>query len=116
MRITSDFWVSAFLRRANAMQTIAYLKQRGAKEAGAIYLIQDHLNASYSFYAPAPQAIALDEMEVSSDRLFELVLNQVDQAEIDQRLMRERRFDPDIWVIEIEWNAVEPPADLAVIS
>ncbi|MBX8814668.1 DUF1491 family protein, partial [Ochrobactrum sp. MR34] len=38
MRLTSEFWVSAFMRRIRQADGFAYLVRRGATEAGAIFI------------------------------------------------------------------------------
>ena len=43
-RVTSDFWVSAYLRRVMTEGAFAALRQRGAAEAGAIFVKLDLLD------------------------------------------------------------------------
>ena len=61
----------------------------------------DRLDGSASLYGPAPQALVED----SSERLFAPLLENVAPQEIDERMQRETRFDPDFWLIEIEDRA-----------
>jgi hypothetical protein len=97
-RLRSDFWVAAHLRRCAVENVSAVLRRRGAAEAGAIFVTVDHLNGTASLYGPAPQALVDD----STARLFAPLLENVPPQQIDERMQREARFDPDFWLIEIE--------------
>lgn len=106
-RLTSDFWVSAYLRQAAHDGLDAVLRFRGAREAGAIFVKLDRLNGTAALYAPAPQALADDD----GQRRFQLVLDS-DPGTIEARVERERRFDSDLWLVEIENRQGDPRLDL----
>lgn len=74
--------------------------RRGAGEAGAIFVVVDRLNGESDLYSPAPQA-ALDD-ERSGQRFFQCILDRATATAVDERLQRERNFDPDLWVVAIE--------------
>ena len=100
MRVTSSLWVGAYVRRCFAEGAFAAVVRRGAEEAGAIFVIVDRLNGTADLYAPAPQAI-FDESR-PSDRLFQLVAADEPLADVNARVEREVRFDPDLWVVAVE--------------
>jgi hypothetical protein len=100
MRLTSDFWVSALVRRCYGENAYASVAARGSPEAGAIYLIADRLDGTLDLYGPAPQSY-FDET-TAGERLFEKLIAQGDREAVAARLASERRMDPDIWVVEIE--------------
>lgn len=100
MRVTSSLWVGAYLRRCFAEGAMATVVRRGAEDAGAIFVIVNRLDGSFDLYGPAPQA-AIDEVR-PRDRRFERVCDGLAEEAVDMRLDRERNFDPDIWVVEIE--------------
>jgi hypothetical protein len=102
-RLTSDFWVSAYLRQAGLEGLVAVLRRRGAREAGAIFVKLDRLDGTAALYGPAPQALAEDDGE----RRFQLLLDS-DPLAIEDRVARELRFDSDLWVVEIENRAGDP--------
>lgn len=106
-RVTSDFWVSAYLRQAALDGLVAVLRRRGAREAGAIFVKLDRLDRTAALYGPAPQALA-DE---TGARRFQLILDS-DPLAVEERVERERRFDPDLWLVEIENRAGDPRLDL----
>lgn len=106
-RLTSEFWVSAYLRQAALDGLVAVLRRRGAREAGAIFVKLDRLNGTAALYGPAPQSLA-DE---GGARRFQLFLDS-DPGSIEERVERERRFDPDLWLVEIENRKGDPKLDL----
>jgi len=98
-RLRSDFFVSAYLRRCAVESIDAVLRRRGAAEAGAIFVKVDHRNGTASLYGPAPQALMGEE---TGERLFARVLAAVPPGDIEERMRREMRFDPDLFLIEID--------------
>lgn len=97
-RLTSDFWVSAYVRRCQLAGAYALVRRRGAAEAGAIFLVIDRLDGSNDLYGPAPQTEAVD----ARGRAFERRLEAVDGLTIEEKLAREMRFDSDLWIVVVE--------------
>ncbi len=114
MRLRSDIWVAAYLRRRNAEGSVAVLRRRGAAEAGAIAVKIDRLDGRAALYGPAPQALAA-ELPPGVDRLFTRMHapEWIDPIDAEARLGREVRFDPDLWIVEVEDRSGEPQLDLA---
>jgi len=106
MRLKSGIWVAAYLRRCQVEGAFAAVRRRGAEEAGAVFIIVNRLDGTASLYGPAPQS-AFDDSQ-PAERMFNVVLGSgapVPEADIESRLTREIRFDPDIWIVEIEDRA-----------
>jgi hypothetical protein len=106
MRLKSGIWVSAYLRRCAIEGVFAAVRRRGAEEAGAIFIKVSRLDGTATLYGPAPQTV-FDE-ERPADRVFTAMLGgqePVPEADIEARLAREIRFDPDVWIVEIEDRA-----------
>ncbi len=101
-RPTSALVVSALMRRVFAGGGFAAVLSRGVDEAGAIFLVIRERNGAASLYGPAAQT-AYDEERPDERRfrLFQTAQDPLDEA-IEQRLEKERRFDPDLWVVELE--------------
>ena len=93
-RIRSDFWVSAHLRLCALKGIDAVLRRRGSAEAGAIFVAVDRLDGRVDLYGPAPQPL-LGEDELG--RVFSAILSGREPGEIEARMGREIRFDPDLW-------------------
>ena len=101
MRVTSDLYARALLRRAQAAGAFATLPRRGAAEAGVIYVLVDDLSGNLALYGPSMAWRERDEAGLD-DRRFALQVATRERAQIDARLEREASFDPDFWLIEIE--------------
>lgn len=100
MRLKSDIFVSALVRRVFSLGGYAAVLNRGAEEAGAIFIRQRQRSGLETLYGPAPQSFF--EEEKPPVRLFELRLEAAEPDTVSAALERERRFDPDCWIVEIE--------------
>jgi hypothetical protein len=101
MRLRSDIFAAALIRRAETQGAVAMLRRRGAAEAGALFIKLDRLDGRAAVFGPAPQT---EELPDGVDRLFAKVHADdfVDPADAEARLKREIMFDPDLWIVEIE--------------
>lgn len=93
-RLTADFWVSAYLRRLGLNDIPAYVTAKGDPTAGAVLvkvaLLDGTARASHRIWDP-----------MADTRRWE-VLAEGPEPEVDAAIARQRRYDPDLWVIEIE--------------
>ncbi len=114
MRLRSDIWVAAYLRRRNADGASAVLLRRGSAEAGAIVVKLDRLDGRTALYGLAPQSLTGD-LPPGVDRLFTRMHEPewIDPADAEARLARQVRFDSDLWIVEVEDRNGEPRLDLA---
>lgn len=93
-RLTADFWVRAYLRRLELAGIPAYVTARGDATAGAVLV----------------KLATLDGKARAFQRSFDLMtgarawvtLTEGPEPEVDAAIARQRRTDPDLWVIEIE--------------
>lgn len=113
MRVTTDFWVSALVRRVFGAGGFAVIVKRGAAEAGAVFVRSRNRLGETALFGPAPQT-SYDSAR-PDDRFFTLLGHGHDTGALDARLEREKKFDPDIWVVEIEAGAV-PLEDLISVK
>ncbi|MBV8698488.1 DUF1491 family protein [Bradyrhizobium sp.] len=101
MRLKTNIWVAAYLRRCQGAGIFGAVRRRGAEEAGAVFVKVALLDGSAMLFAPAPQTVYDDARPV--DRLFVPISPQpVPEATVEERLAKEIRFDPDAWIIETE--------------
>jgi hypothetical protein len=103
MRLRTDFWVSALVRRVETAGAFAAIARRGAAEAGAVFVVIDRRDALFDLYGPAPQSVFGEASP--SDRLFSKLVEGRIESEVRARLESEVRFDPDLWVVDIEDRA-----------
>lgn len=100
MRVTSELFVAALIRRVFSSGDFAAVERKGAAEAGAIFIRQRHRDGLETLYGPAPQT-AFDAGE-ADDRCFEVRLAHAEPDAVADLLARETKFDPDLWVVELE--------------
>lgn len=93
-RLTAGFWVDAYLQRLNLEGIPAFITQRGDATAGAILVKCARLDGT----AVAHQRV-LDLM--TGQRRWEVLMDGA-ETDVDAAITRQRGFDPDLWVIEIE--------------
>ncbi|MBB4121574.1 DUF1491 family protein [Martelella radicis] len=104
MRLKSDIFVSALVRRVFSNGDFAVVERKGAAEAGAIAIRQVRRDGRECLFMPAPQFFAAESDE---DRLFEKRLDKALAEEIAARLEKEIRFDGDLWVVVLETESVD---------
>ena len=114
MRLRSDFWVSAYLRRCQSEGVFAALRYRGEAEAGAIAIKVDHLDGTAALYLPAPHSEMTEGVERMWSRAHQAPVRG--NADIEAQIMRQRSFDSDLWVVEIEDRQGRHFLDVAEIS
>lgn len=100
MRVTSGFWVAALLKRIFSAGGFGAVLKHGGDSAGAIFVVERNRLGLATLYGPAPQS-GYDDAR-PDDRLFIALVADVEEDALSARLAREERFDPDLWVIEVE--------------
>ena len=93
-RLTADFWVRAYLRRLELAGIAAYVTAKGDATAGAVLV----------------KLATLDGQAQAFQRSFDLMtgtrawvtLTEGPERDVDAAISRQRKNDPDLWVIEIE--------------
>jgi len=93
-RLTSEIWVAAYLTRLRLATIPAFILQKGDATAGAVMVKLNTLDGNAACYQRS-----FDLM--SGERRW-VVLAEGDEAEVDASIGKQRGFDPDLWVIEIE--------------
>lgn len=99
MRLRSDFFTAALIRRCAVEGVVAVQRRRGSPEAGAIFVKVDRLDGTADLYGPAPQSLMADD---GGERRFTAIMREASSGDVEEKMRRESRFDPDLWLIEIE--------------
>lgn len=86
MLLSTDIWVGALIRRIELEGSFAYIARKGDARAGAVILKVLNLR-SYETRLYRPE----------SDDVWRRVA-----APGDDYIERQVRYDPDLWVVEIE--------------
>lgn len=92
-RLTSDLWVSAYLRRLQLVNIPAFVTSKGDATAGAIIIKLNTLDGNARSYQRS--------YDLDGNRIWATLLEGA-EADVDASLAKQRSFDPDIWVIEVE--------------
>lgn len=94
IRLTSDVWVSAYLTRLRLSDIPAFVVAHGDGTAGAVLIKLNTLNGKGSVFHRSFDLIT------GKRNWIELITG--DELELDATIVRQRSFDPDLWVIEVE--------------
>jgi hypothetical protein len=93
--LSTDVWVGALIRRAEAGGAFAVVARKGDPRAGAVLVkVIGRRDASVRLYASA--------LRGEGDTVWMQPLGAQTEPEIDAYIERSRRVDPDIWVVEID--------------
>jgi len=94
LRLTADVWVSAYLARLRVLAIPAFVVARGDKTAGAVLVKLNTLDG---------QARAFQRsVDLMTGARTWMVLVEGAEAEVDASIQKQRSFDTDLWVIEVE--------------
>ena len=94
MLLNSDLWVAALIRRAEIEGANATVVRRGDARAGTVIV--------KAYDTSARQARVFTEaFGPDGDRLW-IQPVQGPESDLDAYIERQRGYDPDIWVVEIE--------------
>ena len=100
MRIKSEIWVKAYLRRCQVQGVPAVVARRGDEHAGAIYICLNRLDGTLRLYGPAPAGLEGGDVERRWVNCF--ATSVITENEAAAYLARQVKFDADIWIVEVE--------------
>jgi hypothetical protein len=101
MRLKTSIWVAAYLRRCQVAGVFGAVRRRGADEGGTVFVKVALMDGTAQLYMPAPQSLYDDSRP--AERFFVPMSAQpVPEPQVEERLAKEQRFDPDAWIIEAE--------------
>ncbi|MDC7676199.1 DUF1491 family protein [Asticcacaulis machinosus] len=94
MLLSTDFWVGALLRRIEQGGGFGYIAQKGDAKAGGVIIKVINLMTR--------QGYLLREAQTQDGAVWMRPIKTDDELEIDNYLQKQMKFDPDLWVVEIE--------------
>ncbi len=96
-RLATGFWVRAYLARLRLADIPAFLTAHGDDTAGAVIVKLATLDG---------RARAFHRMvDLAAGGRAWVVLAEGAEPEVDAAVARQRGYDPDLWVIEVEDRA-----------
>ena len=101
MRVTSAFWVSAYMRKAAGAGAFPVLDAKGAEEAGAIFIRIDISRDTSLLFTPAPMTAYGEGDDHRKFEAFDAGARSTVDT-INLKLARERDIDPDIWIVSVD--------------
>lgn len=99
-RPRTDLWVKAYLRRCFSAGLTGVISQKGAPEAGAVF-VRIFIDATSVVLLSAPPGQTYDE---AGERRWYSVSGDAPMSagDADDFIAKQRKFDPDIWVVDID--------------
>ena len=96
-RLTARFWVDAYLARLRFQDIPAFVVSHGDDTAGAVLIKLNTLDGQATAFQRSFDVMTGDRkwMELSSGP----------EADVDASITKQRSFDSDLWVIEVEDRA-----------
>jgi hypothetical protein len=95
MEIGSDVWVFALIRRVELGGSFATIARKGDARSGAVLVkTLDRRSGEAKLYAQAVGA--------TGDMVWMRPADSTLEADVEAYIERAARFDPDLWVVEIE--------------
>ena len=96
-RLTSDFWVRAYLARLSQAGIPAFVTAHGDATAGAVLVKISTLDGAARVFQRS--------FDLATDARRWVVLAEGADADVEAAIARQRGFDPDLWVVEVEDRA-----------
>lgn len=94
-RLKAGIFVRAIIRRAEVQGASAYVVRKGSEEAGAVYLKLSRLNGTCTIL----EQIRRGEGDLA---WMKPIGDAVDEERAKTYFDKQIRFDPDLWIVEIE--------------
>ncbi len=96
-RLTAQFWVQAYLTRLRLMEIPAFVVAHGDDTAGAVLIKLNTLDGRATVFQRS------FDLMTGERRWIELAGGS--EPEVDAAIARQREFDPDLWIVELEDRA-----------
>lgn len=93
-RLATGLWVSAYLTRLSLEGIHAHVVRKGEATAGAVAVKVAFMDGRASFFTRSHGADGRIGWQPNAE--------QAPEDEVDAALARQRSYDPDLWVIEVE--------------
>jgi hypothetical protein len=94
-KLKAAIQIKAIIRRAEVAGCHAFLVRRGSEEAGALFLKLSRLDGTF---------MVLNQARRGEGELVwtKPLGDSADEAAVSRYLEKQTRFDPDLWIVEIE--------------
>jgi hypothetical protein len=96
-RLTADIWVGAYLTRLRLQEIPAFVTAKGDATAGAVLVKMNTLDGAAEAFQKS------FDLNTGARAWVSLVAGP--EPQVDEAIAKQRSFDPDLWVIEVEDRA-----------
>ena len=93
-QLTADFWVAAYLARLSGEGIYAHVAHKGDPTAGAIAIKLATMDRNASLF--------LRRYDEDFELVWQREMDSQPEFEVDAAIARQRGYDRDLWVIEVE--------------
>ncbi len=94
VRLATNVWVSAYLTRLSSEGIFAHLIHKGDATAGAVAIKLATMDGQASLFVRSYDA--------DGERVWTALIESGAETDADAAIARQRGFDRDLWVIEVE--------------
>lgn len=98
-RLKAEIWVKALIRRCEVEGAAAMVVSRGDATSGVVLVKVNSLDGLARVFSPTRAG------DGSFQWLSATGAEPIPEAEADAYIDRQKKFDPDLWVVEIEDRA-----------
>lgn len=92
-RLSTEFWVSAYRMRLQRANIPVFITQKGDATAGAVLVKLNTLDGNATLFQRS--------YDLDGNRIW-VTLAEGDECDVDQAAVKQKSFDPDIWILEVE--------------
>jgi len=93
-RLRAELWVRAYLKRLELNNIPAFIAARGQPDSGAVMVKCATLDGQAKLYTR--------RFDYEADSDIWSILTEGPEAEVDASIRKQRSYDPDLWVVELE--------------
>lgn len=93
-RLTTEIWIAAYLTRCRLATIPAFIVKKGDATAGAVLVKLNTLDGQATCFQRS--------FDLTSGERRWVILAEGEEALVDASIGKQRSFDPDLWVVEIE--------------
>lgn len=93
-RLSTDFWVSAYLSRLSQAGIFAHVSHKGDLQAGSVAIKLATMDRNASLF--------LRRYDEDFELVWSREMDGEPEFEVDAAVAKQRSYDRDLWVIEVE--------------
>ena len=94
IRLSTDFWVTAYLARLAQAGVFAHVAQKGDAQAGSVAVKLATMDRQASLF--------LRRYDDDFNLVWNREMDAQPEFEVDEAIAKQRSYDRDLWVIEVE--------------